>query len=137
MIVSMLGWTGCAPTLPKAERPLEVQRVFRGSADETWDALNQLARASNGTIIASDRYSGLLVYSVPQTDGALYFQAYIRPQAGSNDTLVYLIPVRRWDSPAVVDGGTFLIHIHATSKAYPDSVEADFFNRLKTSLGGR
>ncbi len=78
---------GCAH-LPTSEHPMEINRVFHASFDKTWDSVLEVVKMSRGTVIAEDRSSGLIVFSL--LDSQIYINIYLKNKPTIKTTIVYL-----------------------------------------------
>lgn len=120
-ILVMLNWSLClAQEIPQSEYPLEIEREFNASFEKTWDAVIELIKVLNGTVVATDKPSGIITYSI--FDGTsrslIYINIHIKERPSQETTNVYLIPQVR--------GGRY----------YLKGMERDFFDKLEKLLRG-
>lgn len=110
---------GCAPHIPKSEYPVEIEKVFNASFDKTWNAVLEVVKMSKGVIITNDKSSGLVTYTIPdkEPESKIYMNVYLKSNSNSNTTTVFLFPKTR-------------------TGPYLKEIERDFFEKLKTILGG-
>lgn len=87
----LLGW-GCAPNIPKAEYPVQLEKEYRVSLEQAWNAVNEVVNQSQGTMVTQDQASGFLSYSFvePKLQKRLVCNVYVR-QAGLRAVRVYFI----------------------------------------------
>ena len=108
---------GCA-TVPSAARPLAIQHAYSISFDRTWDAVLEVAKASQGKIVTEDKPSGLIVYSVfdKGSKAKIYIQVLIKPSdVDKGSSLVYIFP-------------------HNTKGYCSGAIQDEFFKSLKNIL---
>jgi len=112
-------WVSCAPNIPKSEYPVEIEKVFNASFDKTWNAVSEVVKISKGVIITSDKSSGLVTYAVPdkESESKIYMNVYLKSNPNANTTTVFLFSKTR-------------------TGPYLKEIERDFFEKLKTILGG-
>ena len=87
----------CCTHVPTKETPVQIKRSFNISYDQAWDKLIEHIKKSGGKIVAEDKNSKLIVYSIKDNKEQLdlYINAYIRKLKYSRKTMVYLIPFTR------------------------------------------
>ena len=110
---------GCA-NIPTSEYPVETKREFNASFERTWDAVKDVIKLYEGTIITMDNPSGLIVYSINKNNAdsktfQIYMNVFIKNQPTINKTIVYLVP-------------------RCKNGAYPEEIDIDFFDRLEKIL---
>jgi len=112
--------TSCStPPIPISKSPAEIPRVFNASFDRTWDSILEVVKASSGTIVTTDKVSGLIVYSLPseKLKSPVYINVYLKNYS-TNMTAVYLMPKVRGDS-------------------YMKEIDVEFFEKLTRQIEGR
>jgi len=110
---------GCA-NLPKAEHPHEIQKTLGASAQDTWDAALEAAKALNGEIILTDKDSGLIVLKV--------FDSKQRQQA-----FLSILVEQMVNTPT---SAVYAI-LRARSDAEQINTDGQFFAKMQTILSGR
>jgi hypothetical protein len=80
-------WISCAPHIPKSDYPTEIEKVFSASFDETWDSVVKVVEILKGTMIISDRPSGLVVFRMGDK---ISMTVYLKYFPSTNSTIVYL-----------------------------------------------
>lgn len=110
--VFMFGGWGCAPNIPKAEYPVEIEKEYRVPFDRAWNAVKQVVTTSQGTILAEDEASGFISYGV------------VNPKDKKN--LVSNVYVRKVGDRAVK---VYFISYHAQTR-YNGEMERDFYQKL-------
>lgn len=108
----------CA-NIPKSDYPAEIEKTFNASFDKTWDAVSEVVKMSKGVIITSDKSSGLVTYAIPdkETESKIYINVYLKSNPNANTTTVFLFSKTR-------------------TGPYLKEIDRDFFEKLKTILGG-
>jgi len=127
IIVIFLIVIGCSPNIPKSNYPLQMKRSFHASFDNTWNAVLETVKKSEGTIITEDKSSGLIVYSFTdrKSKSQVYMNVYLKNYPTTNITEVYLIPwVKTNYSGYYLERGYYL------------EIDRDFFTLLEKILGG-
>lgn len=104
---------GCA-NIPKSEYPVQIEREFDVSFDETWNAVLEVVKIVNGNIIETDKSSGLIVYSTRdiKPESQTYINVYLKSNPTSKATLVYFNP-------------------KASTGLYLKEIDKDFFEKVK------
>lgn len=115
IIVALIAM-GCAPQIPKSEYPAQRERSFNASFDKAWDAVSEVVKTSNGTIITADKSSGLISYSLHDKSGSpVYMNVYLKKHPTESRTIVYITPR--------IKGGPYL-----------EGIEKDFYSILENTL---
>lgn len=119
VILFMSIWIGCGPHIPTSQYPMEIEKIFYVSFDKTWNAVLEVVKISNGTIITNDKSSGLITYSVfdKESKSQIYMNVYLKNYPDTDTTVVYLIPRIR-------------------TGYYLKEIERDFFGKLEKILRG-
>jgi hypothetical protein len=88
-----LCWTwGCTPNIPKAEYPLEMEKEYSASSEKAWNAVKEVINQSQGNIVAEDKSSGFVSFSLmdPKEKKILMNNVYVRA-SGPRAIKVYFI----------------------------------------------
>jgi hypothetical protein len=114
---------GCGPKIPKSESPAQIERVFDASFDRIWNAVEDVVKASKGIVITTDKASGLITYTVSDSESAsqIFINVYIKERPAANTTTVYLFS-------KIKGQGSYLA-------ANLKEVDKDFFEKLDKIIG--
>ncbi len=117
-LVILLFFVNCTPNIPKSEYPVEMEKEFNASFDQTWNAVSEVMKISNGIVITSDKSSGLVTYAIPNKESGLkiYMNVYLKSSAQANRTTVILF---------------------SRPLPYLRGAERSFFEKMKTILEDR
>jgi hypothetical protein len=103
----MLVLVGCQQiTLPQASAPAEVERTVPAPFDVTWEAVLEVVKQQRGTVITTERASGLIVYrcscgTPPAQLYVIYVNVLLKPSTTTQGTVVYVMPQRGGEYAAV------------------------------------
>jgi hypothetical protein len=121
VLVCGVSWClSCAPDIPTAEYPAQIENVFPRSFDDVWEAVLGVVGTSAGTLITTDKPGGIIVYSIfdQESKSQLYMNVFLKRRTDSIATVVYLIPRFRFGRPL-------------------RTVDRDFFKTLEETLEKR
>lgn len=121
-------WSGCitSPDIPTSRYPMEIERNFYASFDETWDAVLEVIKISKGSVIMQNKALGLISYGVAdnQSESQTYVNVHTKSKLPSNTTTVRLTIHDR--------SGESIKFITPSLK----EIDKDFFGKLENILGG-
>jgi hypothetical protein len=88
----LCGTWGCTPNIPKAEYPVEIEKEYGASLEKAWDAVKEVINQSQGNIVAEDKSSGFVSFSLmdPKDKKLFMNNVYVRA-AGPRAVKVYFI----------------------------------------------
>lgn len=111
-------WVSCAPNIPRAEYPVQIEKLLNASFDEAWSAVSEVVEMSKGVLITSDKSSGFVTYAICEDESQpkTYVSVYLKRNPKTNKT-------------------TVLFFSHTRKGPRLEGVDRDFFARLKTILG--
>ncbi len=110
----------CAPNIPTAEYPAEMERTFPHALDEVWNSVQEVIKTSNGTTINTNESAGIIVFYLmdKESKAKVYINVYMKTSTNPNITEVYLTTRLR-------------------SGGYMEPVDREFFKNLAETLTNR
>jgi hypothetical protein len=95
LALSILIFNPCAAAVPTRNYPLQFQKAYHVPIDKAWDAVVQLIKDYQGTIICNDKDSGYLsfLFTVKGKESSQRYYVNVYITSGLfHTTMIYLVP---------------------------------------------